>query len=217
LNILFDLDGTLIDPREGILASLKYMLESLDQPIPADQILERYIGPPLQENVIDLLGSENRDRIAKGIELYRDRFSSRGVYEADVYSGIQDSLTELQLRGWKLFVATTKPNVYAIQILDHFKLSEFFCGIYGSELDGTRANKVELISYLIKGESIQPRNTYMVGDRAQDIAGALKNGVTPIGALWGYGSRDELVNAGATLICEKPSKLLEILTFPVRD
>jgi phosphoglycolate phosphatase len=215
LNVLFDLDGTLIDPREGILECLKYMLDSLGHPIPTDEILVRYIGPPLQENVLELLGSENRDRLAKGIALYRNRFSSQGVYEAHVYPGIHDVLSELRYRKWNLFVATTKPYVFATRILDHFHLSKFFSGVYGSELDGTRADKVELIAHLIKEESIQRANTYMIGDRAQDVLGALKNGVTPIGSLWGYGSRDELVNAGATLLCDKPSKLLEILSFAV--
>jgi phosphoglycolate phosphatase len=110
-----------------------------------------------------------------------------------------------------LFVATSKPTVYARRILEHFGLAHLFSGIYGSEFDGTRSNKAELIAHLLSDKALEPASTVMIGDRAHDVVGALANGVRPIGALWGYGTREELAGAGATQFCERPSQLPETL------
>jgi phosphoglycolate phosphatase len=207
VNILIDLDGTLTDPREGIVACFKHALVKLGQGCPSDSELERYIGPPLYESFGQLLGSTDPQRINRAVDLYRDRFSSTGMFENTVYPGIEPALAMLRDLGAVLFVATSKAQVFAERIIEHFGLDRFFRAVYGSELDGARANKADLIAHILKAESILPLSALMVGDRAHDVLGAKANGVFAIGVLWGYGSREELVAAGATLLCRQPSML----------
>lgn len=215
MNIIFDLDGTLIDPRDGIIGSLKYMLHALELPLAANSDLERFIGPPLQENVVSLVGQDDPAKVGRGIDLYREHFASRGIYQANVYSGIDKTLERLQYDAATLFVATSKPLSYTNRIIDHFDLRRFFTDVYGAELDGTRAKKVDLIAYLLQQESLIPEETYIVGDRSHDMIGAKANNVTPIGALWGYGSREELMAAGANVLAESPIDLIRIFQrFP---
>ena len=211
MNVLFDLDGTLTDAREGIVACLKYALQGLGHDCPSNLDLARFIGPPLQESFAVLLHSTDRKQINAAVELYRQRFSSKGMLENTVYSGIHSALTTLRGRGALLFVTTSKPGVFAERIVEYFGLKEYFCAIYGSELDGTRSDKVDLVAHVLKTESLSPHATAMVGDRAHDIMGAKASGVFPIGVLWGYGSHDELVAAGATTLCEQPDMLDKIL------
>jgi phosphoglycolate phosphatase len=207
VNILFDLDGTLTDPREGIVACFKHALSELGQSCPSDSEFERYIGPPLYESFGELLGSTERRWINDAVGLYRDRFSSTGMFENAVYPGMEPALAALRDLGATLFVATSKAQVFAERIVEHFGLDRFFRAVYGSELDGARTNKADLIAHILRAESISPPSALMVGDRGHDVLGAKANGVFPIGALWGYGSREELVAAGATLLCQQPSML----------
>jgi phosphoglycolate phosphatase len=207
MNVLFDLDGTLTDPREGIVGCFKHALLSLGHKCPADAELARYIGPPLQESFGTLLGSTDPKDIDSAVRLYRRRFASTGMFENSVYPGIHSALTTLRGSGAALFVATSKPRVFAERILVHFGLQEYFCAIHGSELDGRRSHKGDLIAHVLRAESLSPHSTAMVGDRAHDILGAKAHGVFPVGALWGYGSYDELVAAGAQMLCEQPKTL----------
>jgi phosphoglycolate phosphatase len=211
VNVLFDLDGTLTDPREGIVACLKYALLGLGHDCPSDLDLARFIGPPLKESFAVLLHTADRKQINAAVELYRQRFSSKGMLENTVYPGIHSALTTLRGRGALLFVTTSKPRVFAERIVEHFGLKEYFCAVYGSELDGTRSDKGELIAHVLQAESLSPHSTVMVGDRAHDILGAKAHAVFPIGVLWGYGSSDELIAAGATTLCAKPETLDNML------
>lgn len=211
MNILFDLDGTLVDPREGFVASIKHALETLGSRVFSDNEIQRHIGPPLEETLTILLG-DDPDRVKTAVALYRERYGKKGLLENTVYPGIESALADLQEAGAILFVATSKPYVFADRILSHFDLKRFFRAIYGSEFDGTNANKGQLIAHLLKTESLSPSATVMVGDRAHDVIGALTNGVTPIGALWGYGSCRELTAAGAAALCEHPSLLGQVLS-----
>jgi phosphoglycolate phosphatase len=192
--ILFDLDGTLTDPRVGIVRCLKYALQALGCPSPSYDQLARYIGPPLHESLAVLLNSRNAELIGQA-----------------VYPGIELVLVELQKHHAPLYVVTAKPTVFAQQILAQFGLSRFFSNIYGSELDGTRSRKEDLIAHVLAEERIPASWAVMVGDREHDIKGALTNGVMPVGTLWGYGSRAELIEAGASLLCERPEALVEVL------
>ena len=211
VNVLFDLDGTLTDPREGIVACLKYALLGLGHDCPSDLDLARFIGPPLKESFAVLLHTADRKQINAAVELYRQRFSSKGMLENTVYPGIHSALTTLRGRGGMLFVTTSKPRVFAERIVEHFGLKEYFCAVYGSELDGTRSDKGELIAHVLQAELLSPHSTVMVGDRAHDIVSAKAHGVFPIGVLWGYGSSDELIAAGATTLCAKPETLDNML------
>ena len=211
MNVLFDLDGTLTDPREGIVACLKYALLGLSHNCPFDPDLARFIGPPLHETFEVLLQHTDPRQINAAVDLYRQRFSSKGMLENSVYHDIHSALTTLRARGALLFVTTSKPRVFAERIVEHFGLKEYFCAIYGSELDGTRSDKVDLVAHVLKAESLSPHATAMVGDRAHDIVGAKAHSVFPFGVLWGYGSYDELVAAGATTLCEQPEMLAKTL------
>lgn len=213
MNVLLDLDGTLTDPREGIVGCIKYALNELAHGCPGDSELSRYIGPPLQETFSVLLRSTDPARINTAVALYRARFAVTGMFENSVYPGITEALSDLQELGAVLYVATSKPQAYAVKIVEHFGLREFFRAVYGSELDGTRSSKADLIAHILKTESLSPASTCMVGDRLHDVVGAKANSVFPVGVLWGYGSRDELVSAGAAALCESPATLHPVLRY----
>jgi phosphoglycolate phosphatase len=205
VNVLFDLDGTLTDPRDGIVACIKHGLASLGEPSPSDMELERYIGPPLHETFTKLLRGDGR--VDAAVKAYRERFSAVGMFENVVYPGIPEVLESLGARGAELYVATSKPQVFAERILDHYGLSRHFKAVFGSELNGARSNKGELIGHLLMVAGLSAADTVMVGDREHDVHGARRNGVSAVGVLWGYGSREELAAAGAEQIFEQPSDL----------
>lgn len=206
VNILFDLDGTLTNPRDGIVACIKHGLSHLGEPSPSDLELERFIGPPLHETFAKLLSGDGK-RIEAAIKAYRERFSAFGLFENVVYTGIPQALETLGALGAELYVATSKPQVFAERILDHFGLSGHFKGIFGSELSGIRSNKGELIGHILINAGLRPVDTVMVGDREHDVHGARRNKVRAVGVLWGYGSREELSAAGAERLFEQPSDL----------
>jgi phosphoglycolate phosphatase len=201
-HILFDLDGTLSDPKIGIIRSFLYALEQLKVTAPPETQLMQYIGPPLREGFSHLLSlPETDERIEQAVKFYRERFSQVGLFENKIYNGIPELLGRLCDRNKQLYIATSKPRVYAQQILAHFHLSHFFRAIYGSELDGTHQNKAELIAHILQQESIPPSLSVMVGDRKHDILAARQNHLISLGVLWGYGSNNELSEAGAHSLC----------------
>src|SRR6478736_8442035 len=205
--IFFDLDGTLTDPKPGITRSIQYALQRLDHPtIPTEDELTWCIGPPLRASFVRLLGGDHS--ADRAVSLYRERFSDVGLYENGVYDGIGDVLTKLRTSGHRLFVATSKPHVFAERIIDHFGLRNHFERVFGSELDGTRVDKSDLLEYALKEVSVDPSKTLMIGDRSHDMVGAKNNGMKGIGVLYGYGSRDELIGAGALHVCATPQAIL---------
>lgn len=210
MQVLFDLDGTLTNPRRGITACIRYALEALDEPIPGDTELDQWIGPPLHHSFLSVLG--HPDRADQAVALYRDRFATLGLYENQVYFGIPDALSMLTAAGHTLWVCTSKPQPFAVKIIRHFQLASFFSGIYGSELNGTRANKSDLINHVLQTESIAPATAVMIGDRAYDIIGAKENDVPSIGVLWGFGAAAELSQAGAIALCSSPADLLSLVS-----
>ena len=199
MNVLFDLDGTLTDPRAGIVACIRHALSTLGQPAPPESDLERFIGPPLRDALSELLSADSK-RVEAAVAAYRERFTALGMLENVVYEGIPRALDSLAARDVRLFVATSKPRVFAERILDHFGLAQYFSAIYGSELGGELSNKRDLIAHVLATSRLHPADTVMVGDRHHDVHGALCNHVFPAGVLWGYGSRDELRSAGAELL-----------------
>jgi phosphoglycolate phosphatase len=202
--IYFDLDGTLTDPKPGITRSIQYALQKLDHPtMPTEDELTWCIGPPLRASFVRLLGAETSADLA--VSYYRERFSDVGLYENGVYDGIGEVLTSLCASGHRLFVATSKPHVFAERIIG---LRDHFERVFGSELDGTRVDKSHLLEYSLKQASVDPAKTLMIGDRSHDMVGAKNNGMKGIGVLYGYGSRDELIEAGAQHVCATPGAIL---------
>ena len=206
--IFFDLDGTLTDPKPGITGSIQYALQKLDHPIiPTEDELTWCIGPPLRASFARILGGE--DQADRAVALYRERFSDIGLYENGVYDGIGEVLTTLSQSGRRLFVATSKPHVFATRIVEHFGLRHHFEHVFGSELDGTRVDKSDLLQYALEIAAVDPSKTLMIGDRSHDMVGAGNNGMKGIGVLYGYGSKDELIGAGALRVCASPQEILD--------
>jgi len=213
MNILFDLDGTLTDPFEGITKCIAYALSGLGREAVAQKELAWCIGPPLKNSFATLLQVDAGDELAEqALTLYRQRFTSVGLYENRLFAPIPSILEELVRRGHLLYVATAKPTVYAERIIDHFALSRYFQVVYGSELDGRFTDKTSLIQHIISRENIDRRSTCMIGDRKHDITGAKNNSLRAVGVCWGYGSQEELEEAGADLCIDDPDELLPL--FP---
>jgi phosphoglycolate phosphatase len=205
-TIFFDLDGTLTNPKPGITRSIQYALDRLSLAVPDEDELTWCIGPPLHASLQKLTGSP--DLADRALLLYRERFSDVGLFENEAYDGILDTLTALAATNKRMFVATSKPAVYATRIVDHFGLKPYFERVFGSELDGTRVDKRDLLRYALEQTRANADGAIMIGDRSHDVVGARTNGMTAIGVLYGYGSEAELKDAGAHHICAAHPELL---------
>ena len=203
--IYFDLDGTLTDPKEGITRSIQYALQKLDLPVPSPDELTWCIGPPLRASFVAMLGGESQADLA--VSLYRERFADVGLYENSVYPDIEHVLAALKRLHGRLFVATSKAHVFADRIIDHFGLRPHFSYVFGAELDGTRSDKSHLLAHALTETATDPAKSLMIGDRSHDMVGAGNNGIRGIGVLYGYGSRDELIGAGARHLCATPAEI----------
>ena len=205
MHILFDLDGTLIDSKLGIVSCIRFALAKLDIEIDEDIDLESFIGPPLRDTFRELCGDDATAHMA--VSHYRQRFSTKGLFENKVYDGIPGCLDRLTGVADSIHVATSKPTVYSEKIVEHFGLGRYFNRVYGSNLDGTHSDKTELLSHIMESEGVFARETVMIGDRSFDIRGARNNGIRAIGVLWGYGTEGELVNSGASSLCSHPDEI----------
>lgn len=191
-TLLFDLDGTLTDPREGITRSIQYALAQLDIDEPDLTRLEPFIGPPLLQAFMAFYGFDEA-RAWEAVGHYRERFRRVGLYENLLFDGVLEMLEHLRGQGRTLYVATSKPSVFAREIARHFAFDHHFTMIYGSELDGTRTDKAELIAHLIAEERLEPAQTLMIGDRKHDLIGARANGLDAVAVGYGFGSHAELM------------------------
>ncbi|MBV9461810.1 MAG: HAD family hydrolase [Bradyrhizobium sp.] len=208
-TLFFDLDGTLTDPKPGITGSIQYALTKLGRKVPSQDELAWCIGPPLRASFVTLLGGE--EHADRGVELYRERFGDVGLFENSVYPGIERVLAKLSRCGFRMFVATSKPHVFARRIVDHFGLDRHLMHVFGSELDGTRVHKADLIAYALEQTGVDPSRALMIGDRSHDVLGAKANGIDAIGVTYGYGSREELIAAGARQLCDSPRAVLDVI------
>ena len=211
---LFDLDGTLTDSRKGICKSVQNAFVKLGRPAPTLKELECFIGPPLKTSFREFYGivGEEADR---AVAYYRERYSVVGKYENMPYEGIGELLRTLREAGYILSVASSKPEVYVEDILKHFDLYDYFHYVVGSDMEGKRGEKEDVIEEAFRrmglDEKSRKEQAIMVGDRHFDINGAKMFGLDSIGVLFGYGSRDELEEAGATYIVSTPEEISEIL------
>lgn len=209
--ILFDLDGTIIDPKIGITSSVAYALNKFHIHVENLDNLCKFIGPPLKDSFIEYYNFSEKDA-EQAILYYRERFQDKGIYENFLYEGFEKMLVRLKNQGKTLLIATSKPTVFAERILEHFNLRQYFDFVGGSNLDGTRANKAEVIFHVLKENSISDiSNAIMVGDRKHDIIGAKKAGLESIGVLYGYGNYEELEAAGADYIVKDVEELSTLL------
>lgn len=201
--VFLDLDGTLTDAAPGITRSIAHALTEMGLPVPDEAALRACIGPALQET-FPQFGVEDVDR---AIALYRERYTTVGLYENAVYEGVPDKMEALRAMGYRLALATAKPIAYARKITAHFGLAPLMAAEFGSELDGRRTDKRDLLAYALKETGADPARSFMLGDRMHDARGALANGIAPLGALWGFGSYDELTGAGCVAIGSTPGDI----------
>lgn len=190
-HILFDLDGTLTDPREGITRSVQHALAQLGIDEPDLQALEHFIGPPLLQCFMQTYAFDEATAW-QAVHHYRERFREVGLYENRLFDGVGELLELLLTQQRTLYIATSKPAVFAVEIARHFDFARHFAVIYGSELDGTRTDKVELIAHLLEQERLAADSALMIGDRKHDLIGARRNGLDAAAVGYGFGSREEL-------------------------
>ena len=195
LSILFDLDGTVVDSKPGILASCSAALHALGHR-PDKLEVDNLIGPPLEEVMAEVLSRFGDDRVAEAVLAYRDHYGSVGFLETTVYPGIEAALDELLALKAKLYIATSKRTIFAERILGRLGLIDLFAGVHGSEPGGGVDRKADLVADVLRRHELSADRCLMVGDRRQDVEGGRANGVSTVGVLWGYGDRDELQSAG---------------------
>ena len=213
---LFDLDGTLTDPGEGITRSVAYALSFFGIEVKDRTALYPFIGPPLVDSFSTFYGFSPEQARALGVARqavgrYREYFSRQGIFENELYPGIKELLEDLKKHGVRILLASSKPEVYARKILEHFQLLPFFDFVAAATMDDTRSKKTDVVRYALESCGISPDRAVMIGDRHHDIEGAKDNALESIGVLWGYGSREELSAAGATLLAESVPQLASLL------
>ncbi|AUC91179.1 phosphoglycolate phosphatase [Streptococcus suis] len=209
-TILFDLDGTLTDSGQGILNSVAYALEKMGIEEPDTANLNRFIGPPLYESFSRFYQLSPEDT-QSAVDAFRVYFKEKGMFENQLYPGIIPLLEELRTAGKTLVIATSKPEIFAKQILEHFGIAHYFDVIAGASLDSSRISKADVIGHAINQLEAFPKHAVMIGDREHDIEGARMHQLPAIGVLYGYGSKQEFEKAGATMIVETVQDLKKVL------
>ena len=211
-TIYFDLDGTLTDSGPGIMNAVAYALGAMGRPVPSRASMRRFIGPPLSYSFQAYEGMSPEDA-HRAVELYRVYYNDRGKFENTPYPGIAGLLDRLQGAGYRLFVATSKPQVTAQEVLEHFQLARYFERVCGASLDAGRETKEDVISYLL-AQIGDPGQVVMVGDTAFDVLGAKVHGIPTIGVTWGYGQVEAMREAGAAALADTPEQLEALLQTP---
>ena len=209
-TIFFDLDGTLTDSAPGIIHSVQYALKKYG--IEAEENdLRSFIGPPLVHSFQERFGFDH-DKALEAVAYYREYFTAGGMFENSVYPGVEEMLQKLKKEGLMLAVATSKPEFFSKQILEHFALTRYFDFIGGAAMDETRTTKVEVLSYALQELQVDPAKAVMIGDRENDMEAASLLGTESIGVLYGYGSKEELAHAGAKVFAETPMDICRIIS-----
>ena len=209
--ILFDLDGTLTNPEMGITNSVMYALDKFGIKVEDRKELHPFIGPPLTYSFQTFYGlSKEESELA--VKYYRERFSIKGLYENEVYDGVEKMLQELKESGKTLIIATSKPEEFTLKILEHFDLLKYFDFVAGATMDGSRGEKADVIRYALEISGIEDKSqAIMIGDRNYDILGAEENGLDSMGVLFGFGDYEELTKAGANYIAEKVEDIVKYI------
>jgi phosphoglycolate phosphatase len=210
-SVLFDLDGTLIDSQPGIVASCLAALCALGHKPDEALDVKCFIGPPIEEMMQVLLRSYGDDRVGEAVTAYRHHYGESGLLGSEPYPGIIGALQEMRQAGLRIYLATSKREVFARRILENLKLATYFDGIYGSVPGGKLDHKTELLAQIVSEQDICASHSLMVGDRRNDIIGAHAVNMRGLGVLWGYGSRDELEAAGAEQLVELTADLAQVV------
>jgi len=211
VNVLFDLDGTLTDPKEGFINCIQYALRQLGQSSQNEEYIASLIGPPLHSTFMKLLHSDENDLIREAISLYRKRYSEAGIFECKVYPGITELLDLLHRNSYKLWVLTFKPKIWTEKIIKHFSFNQWFSGVFGPTLDERLFDKVDLVESALASAKMIPTDTAIVGDRKEDIIAGNINGILTIGVTYGYGTKEEIVDAVPNYICDNPVDIRHVI------
>ena len=210
-TVLFDLDGTLTDPGEGITNSVDFALSKYGIETKDKRELYKFIGPPLKDSFMKYYGFDE-EKAEEAIAFYREYFRDRGIFENRVYDDVEDMLTKLYADGKTIVLATSKPEEFALRILEHFGLRKYFSVVAGASMDSSRSKKGDVIAYALSMcGNIDKNTSVMIGDREHDIIGAKENGLKSIGVLYGYGDENELKTAGANYIVSTPLDILKLI------
>jgi phosphoglycolate phosphatase len=205
--LFFDLDGTLSDPREGMIRSFQHALKRLGRPVPPESELTPFIGPPLRQTMKKLLATDDPESIERGVNAYREYFGDRGLFENVVYEGIPPLLETLKAEGFPLYVATSKPRAFAERIIRYFGLDRFFLRVFGPEFDGHFDEKSDLLAYVLKTLAVDPARTVMIGDRDCDILAGKRNGGRTIAVTYGFAVPGELEATEPDRTCSEPGEI----------
>ena len=209
--ILFDLDGTIIDPKEGITKGVQFSLQAFGIQVEDRDTLTPFIGPPLWDSYKKYYGF-NQEEAKLAVAKYREYFAPKGIYENVLFDGMVELFEKLKKANKQLILATSKPTVYAQRILEYHNIGDYFSFVGGCELDGRRSTKGEVIQYVFENMKITDiQNAIMIGDREHDVIGAKETHMDSIGVCYGYGSLEELTNAGATYIAKDVEELSRLL------
>lgn len=209
--VLFDLDGTITNSAAGITNSVAYALKKLGVPVPPYSDLLKFIGPPLFTAFKEFCGF-NDEKAKSAVEFYREYYPEKGIFECRLYDNIKSVLEALNKNGLKIILATSKPELFADRIIEHFGLKKYFYYIAGASFDKSRSEKPQVISYALSACGITDTGSaVMVGDRHHDIIGAHENKIAGIGVLYGFGTREELESSGADYIAKTPEEILKII------
>ena len=209
-NILFDLDGTIINSEVGVTSCVVYALKKFGIEETDRAVLRKFLGPPLGDSFMRFYGFD-AEKAEKAVAYYRERYVPIGVHENEVYDGIFDLLESLKAAGKRIYIATSKPEHFAKGILAELGLDKYFDGVYGSTLDESRNTKDKVLAYAIEEIDLDRSDSVMVGDRYHDVEGAIANRLPCIGVLYGFGDSAELLGAGAVAVAETPKELKKIL------
>lgn len=209
-TVLFDLDGTLTDPGEGITNSVRYALNKMGIREPDTQKLYRFIGPPLKDSFMEFYGMDEAQAM-RAIAEYRVYYGDRGIRQNRLIPGMKETLSALRSRGKKLLVATSKPEHFSYDVLKSFDLLRFFDGVYGADDNESRVSKGDVLRYAIANAAFDTASAVMVGDRKFDVLGAKEVGIPTVGVLFGYGTKEELLAAGAISLISRPEELLSLI------
>ena len=216
ISVLFDLDGTLTDPFVGITRSIDHAMAKLGRLSPAAEDLGWCFGPPLKTSFAVLLDTEDQALLDAAVAHYRERYSAVGKFENTLIAGIPAILAELGANGVSMWVATSKLEISAVEIVDHFGLAPHFRAVHGAKADGRHASKHDLVGHILEAEGIRPDRTVMVGDRSHDVLAAAAHGIPTVGVSWGYGAPGELEEAGAASVATFPSQVPTLIAAALR-
>jgi phosphoglycolate phosphatase len=210
-TVCFDLDGTLLDSHDGLTRSYAHALAELGVPSPPPEELRACIGPPLRENFARLLRTDDAARVEEAVRVFRVRYDAVGWAEGRLYDGVLAMLGAVRALGTRVLIATAKPQKFTDRIVAHFGLDRFVEAAFGPTLDGSLDDKRRLVAHVIERTGLTPARAALVGDRHTDVVAATTHGLLPVGVTWGFGTRAELVEAGATIVVDRPDDVVATL------